>query len=426
MARRREEGTPSPWRFVPILYFLQGLPLFVVQELATNFFTKMGVALGDIGGWMSLLRTPWTIKALWSPLVEVRSTKRAWIRVCQAAIFAGLCATALGAASTSFLPWTLGALVFVAFASATFDIAADGFYILALDERRQAAFVGVRSVFYRVAGWFTLSALMLVAGALERTHSQSVTWRAVFFAAAAAYGAGALVSAIVLPRPPRDVLGNAATWPPFVPILRAYFRRERIGAILAFILLYRLPESMISVYSGPFLLSPENGGLGLSSEQVGWIKGTVGLGALIAGGLLGGALIARNGIRRSFWPMVIAMNVPNVLYVWAAAARPGPWPIGGLVAIDQFGYGFGFAAYMVYLMYLTQGERYPAAHYAISTALMSAAVQVANWISGEIVRSVDFERFFQIVCLCSVPGMLTLLFIPMDRDDLKVAPTEPA
>lgn len=411
---------------MPILYFLQGLPLFVVQELSTNFFTKMGVALGDIGGWMSVLRTPWTIKALWSPIVEVRSTKRTWILASQAAIFVGLCAVALGAASSAFLPWTLGALAFLAFTSATFDIAADGFYILALDEERQAAFVGVRSVFYRVAGWFTLSALMLLAGALERTHSQAVTWRAVFFAAAAAYGACALVSSFVLPRPVRDVRDTVSTWPPFGPILRAYFQREKIVAILAFILLYRLPEAMISVYSGPFLLATEKGGLGLSSQQVGWIKGTVGLGALIAGGLLGGALIARNGIRRSFWPMVIAMNAPNLLYVWAAAVRPGPWPIGGLVAIDQFGYGFGFAAYLVYLMYLTQGERYPAAHYAISTALMSGAVQVANWISGVIVSAVDFERFFQIVCLCSLPGMLTLLFIPMDRDDLHTAPVEPA
>jgi PAT family beta-lactamase induction signal transducer AmpG len=443
MSAPERPASKSPWSFVPVLYFLQGVPSGVINEMSTAYFTQMGVGLQELGRWPALLRLPWTLKPLWSPFVDTRSTKRRWVIATQAAVSVGLLACAAGTSAERSIALALAAFAFIALASATHDIAADGFYILALDPKSQARFVGVRTLFFRLATLFCGGTLLQLAGRLQASGlSIALAWRIVFLCAALVFGICALVNAWAMPRPASDVPSrsdaprsgatpsHSATHddgarPRFVEVIGAYFRQPRLVSILAFILLYRLGESMISAFSTPFLLKPAlEGGLGVSIEAVGWLKGTVGLAALTAGGLLGGVVISRYGIKRCFWPMVLAMNLPNGFYVWAAIEPPSRFFLGALIAVDQFGYGFGFSAYLVYLMFLSRGRPFPTAHYAISTGLMALSALSVSYFCGDIVASVGFRWFFVIVCLASVPGMLTLFFIPMEGEDLHTAPAD--
>jgi PAT family beta-lactamase induction signal transducer AmpG len=417
----------GPWGFVPVLYFLQGIPYFFVETVSTTLFKRLDVPIGAIGHWSSLLLLPWTLKPLWSPLVDTRATKRGWIVASQILVVAGMALLARALAGSEIVGWCVVFCAWIAIFSATHDIACDGFYLLALDERKQAAFVGVRSAAYRLARIFVTGGVVKIAGVLETRYGDVPrAWMHALCAGAVAYAIGTAWNAFAMPRPSQDGPVSrirGASGPPFVDALASYFRAPRIGAVIAFIVLYRFGESMLTRMSSPFLLSArDEGGLALTTEQVADALGTIGAVALVVGGIAGGYVIARIGLRRSLWPMVIAMHAPNLLYAWAAFAQPSLGAVKAVIAVEQLGYGFGFSAYMVYLMMVSQGSRWPTTHYAISTGIMGLAAQCAGWISGDLAQSVGFRGFFVLVCLCSIPGMLTLFFIPLDAPRPASAP----
>jgi PAT family beta-lactamase induction signal transducer AmpG len=502
----------SPWKFVPSLYFLQGLPNVIVTTLSVTMYKTLGVPNDQIALWTSLIAWPWTVKMLWGPLVDNTATKRFWILAMQACIIAVLGLLAFAVPSSAFFPLTLGGFFLIAFLSATHDIAADGFYILSMPEERQAFFVGVRSAFFRLAMIFGPGVLVILAGRIGGTdlnnRGQIVNgWVTALVIGAAVYALGWLVHLWTLPKPAEDIprepfqlqlvllrfaqvllmlvaaviaiqllviplqplfgvpqdsvfwpvtggdhsqnvwqvpAGLAvvalATWSTYRlfedigmgPAAKEYIGQNRVQAVLAFILFYRFGESMISKMSTPFLLDPvEKGGLGVTAEQSGTISGTLGVIALTVGGILGGALIAKHGIKKCLWPMVLSLNVPNLLYVWAAFTKPGLVGVGAVIAIDQLGYGFGFSAYMVYLMFISQGSKFQTSHYAISTGLMALGAMLAGIVSGKLQVAFansdptnGYAWFFVAVCLCTIPGMLTLFFIPLDKADIKSAPID--
>ena len=413
---------------MPVLYFLQGIPYFVVDTATTIFFKRLEVPVDAIGHWSSLLTLPWTLKPLWSPLVDMRAKKRTWIVATQTLAVAAMGALARAATASDAVMWCVVCCASIALFSATHDIACDGFYLLALDEKQQAAFVGVRSAAYRLARIFVAGAIVKLAGALEaRYASVPRAWMTALGALAAVYALGAVWNALAMPRPPGDgpagreagdgaaaAHASATQRPPFLEALGSYFRQPRIGAVIAFIVFYRFGESMLTKMAPAFLLSRrDEGGLGFTTEEVGDAIGTLGVIALVAGGILGGYWISRRGLKRSLWPMVIAMHAPNLLYAWAAFAVPSRGAVLAIIGVEQLGYGFGFSAYMVFLMAISRASRWPTTHYAISTGLMGLAALLAGFISGDIVKSVGFGGFFVAVCACSLPGMLTLFFVPL-------------
>lgn len=419
MSEPESRRARSPWGFVPVLYFLQGIPYFFVDTVSTTFFKRLEVPIETIGHWSSLLTLPWTLKPLWSPLVDLHGQKRAWIVAAQILVIAGMAALALSVTGSEVVMWSLVCCAWIALFSATHDIACDGFYLLALDEKNQAGFVGVRSAAYRLARIFVTGGVVKLAGSLEgRFGDVPRAWMMALGTGGAVYALGVAWNAWAMPRPAADrpVRKEAgASGPPFVEALASYFREPGIVPVIAFIVLYRFGESMLVKMSSPFLLSTvEEGGLGLSTAQVGDALGTIGALALITGGILGGVVISRAGLRRCLWPMVIAMHAPNLLYAWAAFAQPSHAAVVGVIAVEQLGYGFGFSAYMVYLMFVSKRSRWPTTHYAISTGIMGLAALLAGYISGDIVKALGFPGFFVVVCLCSIPGMLTLFFIPLD------------
>jgi PAT family beta-lactamase induction signal transducer AmpG len=398
------------WRWIPTLYFAQGIPYVVVMMLAVVMYKNLAISNTAIALYTSWLYLPWVIKPLWSPLVELFGRKRAWIVALQFTLGVALALVAMTLPAPFFFRATLAVLWLMAFASATHDIAADGFYLFALNPQRQAAFVGVRSTFYRLAMIAGQGGLVWLAGALiDRWDDPVRAWQAVFAALAGAFIAVAAWHAWALPRPAADAPAVPATgrpWHDGATIFAAFFRRPDIGRILAFLLLYRFAEAQLLKLVAPFLLDArDTGGLALTNQQVGLYYGTAGVIALTLGGLLGGWLVSRHGLRRLLWPLALALNVPNVLYVLLAATLPTSSAlIVGALAVEQFGYGLGFTAYLIFMMRVAEGP-HRTAHYAICTGFMALGMMLPGMAAGWLQETLGYRAFFIWVCLATLPAL---------------------
>lgn len=415
------DAARSPWRFVPTLYFAEGVPYILVNSVSVVLYKRLGVDNTAIAFWTSLLYLPWVAKMLWSPAVDSRGTKRGWILGTQLGLTACLAALAVGIGLPSAFAVTLAVFWLAALVSATHDIAADGFYLYALGEREQALFVGVRTLFYRAAMIFGSGFLVFLAGRLEtRLGAVPRAWSLAFAIAAGLFGLLLLWHRFALPRPAGDApraRRGAEPGAGWGRIFAAWFRQRRAAAILAFILLFRLGEALLLKLAAPFLLDDRaQGGLGFSTAQVGLAYGTLGLGSLILGGIAGGWLIARFGLRRMLWPLALVLNVPHAAYLYMAHAQPGPALAYPLVAVEQLGYGLGTTAFMVVLMRASRGE-HRTSHYAIATGFMALGMMLPGMISGAVQAALGYRAFFLLVLLLGLPGLATLPFLPRFADE---------
>lgn len=408
----------SPWRFVPSLYFAEGLPYVLINTVSVILYKRMGLDNDSIAFWTSSLYLPWVIKMLWGPLVDMRSTKRDWVLATQLAMGLCLALAALSLRTDGFFFISLIAFAAGAFISATHDIAADGFYMLGLTNEDQALFVGIRTTFYRLAMIFGSGLIVYLAGEFEAvTGDVPQSWMNALSAPAFIFVLLFMYHKFALPSPAADAerKSGEAKQDSFIEIISSYFRQERIWALITFILFYRFAEAMMLKLVTPFMLDPlETGGLGLSTKQVGLVYGTVGLICLISGGILGGWLISKYGLRKCIWPMAFILHLPDLVFVYMSLAQPHISVVFPLVALEQFGYGLGFTAFTVYLMYSARG-RYKTSHFAISTGIMALGMMVPGAISGKIQMAVGYQTFFLIVMLMTIPGLLTVLFIPKDE-----------
>ncbi len=413
--------TRSPWGWVPSLYFAQGLPYVTVMSLSVVLYKNLGISNTDIALYTSWLNLPWVIKPLWSPLAELFGTKRAWIAVLQFFIGAALAGVALTIPTDRVFQLSLAVLWLMAFASASHDIAADGFYMLALPQHQQAALVGVRSTFYRLANIAGQGGLIYLAGELtERTGSAVTAWGWVFWALAALFTLLATWHALLLPRPASDVRGPgfAAARGLVVEIFAvfaSFFRKPGIAVILGFLLLYRFPEAQLLKLASPFLLDAvDQGGLGLSTKAVGLAYGIVGIAALTLGGLVGGWVISRIGLKRALWPLVAAMHLPNVAFLLLALTHPTDLiVISAALAVEQFGYGLGFTAYLMFMIHVADGPQ-KTSHYAICTGFMALGMMIPGMWSGWLQDHIGYVPFFAWVLVAAVPSvaMAALIKIP--------------
>lgn len=417
------DGSPAnssrPWRWVPTLYFSQGIPYIAAMTLSVVMYKNLGVSNTDIALYTSWLYLPWVIKPLWSPLVDLCRTKRFWIVSLQFVVGAALAAVALTVPGPAYFQATLAMFWLLAFSSATHDIAADGFYLLALPTHQQAAFVGVRSTFYRLAMIAGQGGLVWFAGWLQtRTGDVVQAWSLVFGTLAGFFVLAALYHLLVLPRPAGDrrTTGAERLAAGYFATLGSFFRQREILIILGYLLLYRLAEAQLVKLTTPFLLDGrEIGGLGLTTEQVGIVYGTVGIVALTLGGLLGGYVVSQRGLKRMLWPMILAMHAPNVVYVLLAWWQPGQlWLTGSAVAVEQFGYGFGFTAYLLYMMYVAERGPHPTAHYALCTGFMALGMMLPGMAAGWIQEHIGYTNFFIWVCLATLPSMALTALLKID------------
>ena len=417
------ETTPkqiSPWRWIPTLYFGQGIPYVVVMTLSVIMYKNLGLSNTDIALYTSWLYLPWVIKPLWSPVVDMFKTKRYWIVALQLVIGASLALVALTIPTAHFFQITLAVFWLMAFSSATHDIAADGFYMLALKQHEQAAFVGVRSTFYRIAMIAGQGGLVFLAGEISaQTGNVALAWSIIFFILAGMFITLFVYHRFVLPVPASDrpLLhdGQTDVVAGFVSTFTAFFKRPDIFVVLAFLLLFRFGEAQALKLVAPFLLDPTGkGGLALTTSQVGLVYGTIGVLALTLGGLLGGYAISRHGLKRWIWPMLLSVHLPNLAFVFLAYALPSNvYVIATAIAVEQFGYGFGFAAYLLFMIMVADGA-HKTAHYAICTGFMALGMMLPGMASGWIQTQLGYQHFFIWVCIATLPSLIVTAFVKID------------
>ncbi len=412
----------NPWSWVPSLYFAEGLPNVLVTGVAAVMYMQMGLTDTELALYTGWLNLPWIIKPLWSPFIDLLRTKRWWILTMQVLIGAALAGVAFTLNTPSWFQMSMCCFFIMAFASATHDISADGFYMIDLDEHTQTYFVGIRNTFYRLAVIFGNGVLVAIPGILQVyfRNQTAFTWSLVFYGLAALFIALWLYHSYALPRPAADSRRSetaAEVWEGLKETLLSFFTKfpaNKTLVVIVFLLMYRFPEALLNTMTKTFLMRPNaDGGLGLAPAEYGLAYGTVGLIGLTLGGILGGILVSRDGMKRWLWPLVCAITLPDVVYIYLAYAMPSASTSGGLTLIstclfvEQFGYGLGFTVLTLCMLYYSQGA-FKTSHYAICTGISYLGLMLPGMVSGWMKDAVGYQTFFIIVmATCSLTFLVT-------------------
>ena len=415
----------SPWAWVPTLYFAQGLPYVAVMTISVIMYKRLGISNTDIALYTSWLYLPWVIKPFWSPFVDLLKTKRWWVVTMQMLVGAGLAGVAFTLPTDFFFQASLAVFWLVAFSSATHDIAADGYYMLALEPHEQAFFVGIRSTFYRISTIAGQGILVMIAGALETSTGKiPMSWSITFFIMAGLFIAFCICHSFLPPNPALDTPSVTVTasnlMKEFFATFASFFKKKQVAIAILFMLFYRFPEAQLVKLITPFLIDPrEVGGLGLTTTEIGLTYGTIGIIGLTIGGILGGILASRGGLKKWLWPMALIISLPNIAFVYLASVQPESfWVINLCVFIEQFGYGFGFTAYMLYMIYFSDGE-HKTAHYAICTAFMALGMMLPGMAAGWLQEQLGYENFFIWVMICCIGTLVVTAFLKVDPNFAK-------
>ena len=414
-----------PWFWIPTLYFSEGLPYFAIVVLSTFMYKSFGLSNTEIAFYTAWFYLPWVIKPLWSPFVDLYRTKRFWVIAMQLILGAGLAGMAMVLPLDNYLKYSLVFFWLLAFSSATHDIAADGYYMQVLDKGQQAFFVGIRSTFYRIAMITGQGLIVILAGKLENIYDVKTAWQLTMALLSIILIGVALYHVLILPKEVvvTEKLSSGSKQNPikgYLEVFKSFFAKQHISVFIAFILLYRLGEAQLTKIASLFMLDDRSvGGLGLSTEAVGFIYGTVGVAALVTGGILGGIMVSRHGLKAWIWWMALAINLPNMVYIYMAYKIPqNTVLIQTLVAIEQFGYGFGFTAFMMYLIYIAEGN-FKTAHYAIATGFMAMGMMIPGMVSGWIQDKLGYPDFFIWVMIATLPAFYVISRIPLEKDFAK-------
>ncbi len=488
--------TRNPWAWVPSLYFTEAIPYVMVMSVSVMMYKNLNVSNSDIAFFTSLLYFPWFLKFLWGPFIDMFKTKRFWTITMELIVGVTLLGIALSLTTSTYWSLTLIVFALMAFASATHDIAADGLYMLSLEQQQQSAFVGVRSTFYRIATVVGSGLLVVIAGQLSTSFGYKSAWAIVFVIAGVLFFLLFTYHKLILPYPKEDVgsfgsmqlsknqigflfggflvfavifyltflllssllslFGIISPWKtiastillvlivvvlfrtyvasfvlkyekseskneillPFIEFLKAFvvfMQKKDIWSILGFLLFFRFAEAQLVKLVQPFLLDPRTkGGLGLSTSEVGIVYGTVGIIALTVGGLIGGYVISKKGMKWWLWPMVIVMHSPDLVFVYLSQNQPENFLLINLaVAFEQFGYGFGFTAYMMYMIMISQGE-HKTAHFAICTGIMALGMMLPGMYSGALQEQIGYSNFFLWVILSTIPGFIVAALVKIE------------
>lgn len=416
-------------RWIPTLYFAEGFPNVIVSVIAAIMYKRLamngelsGMGNSEIALIVSWLYLPWVIKPFWSPIVDVMKSKRWWILAMQLLLGTAFAGVAFMIPSPSVVQWTLAFFWLAAFASATHDIAADGYYMHQLDTHQQTLYVGIRSTFYRISTMAGQGLLLMLAGNLEAFLRNPVkAWSYTFWFAAALFFLLYLYHRTSLPHPPTDTnkaqLDSRNILRDIAVSIVTFVRKPHFVIAVIFLLLYRFPEALLVRICPLFMLdTPEAGGLALTTSQIGWVQGTIGVVGLTLGGIMGGIAVSRDGFKRWLWPMVFAISVPNAIYIFFAY-----WQITSIsiiatgVFIEQLGYGFGFTAYMLYMLHFSKGE-HQTTHYALCTGLMAISLMVPGSFAGWLQLQMGYLNFFiLIMLLCPITALVAAkIKIPHD------------
>jgi PAT family beta-lactamase induction signal transducer AmpG len=410
----------TPWFWIPLLNFASGLPYAVIISVSVIMYKNLGISNEDIGVYTSLLYLPWVIKPLWSPFIELNGTKRKWFLSMQLLISIAFILVGFTIPTNGFFMMTLAIFWVAAFASASNDIASDGFYLLALKKEQQSFFLGIRSTFYRLSLLAGNGLIVLFAGYLEHKYGDNTkAWSYTMIAVGLLMTLITIYNFFFTPKTEINAVEDKEAHhnQNFATVFASFFRKKQIGLVLAFILVFRLGESQLLKMLSPFLLDPKaSGGMGLDTEAVGIIYGTFGVGALTLGGILGGIAISKQGLTKWMLPMFLAMHLPIIGFILLAFFHPTSiYYIYAVVILEQFGYGFGFTAFMMYLIHVAEGES-KTAHYALATGFMAMGMMLPGMLSGYIQQYLGYQNFFIWVLIATIPGLILSRFLIFPKD----------
>lgn len=407
-----------PWYWIPVLNFASGFPYVIIISVSVLMYKNLGISNEDIGLYTSLLYLPWVIKPLWSPFIDLYGTKRNWFITMQLLISIAFLIVGFIIPTSHFFVLSLAVFWVAAFASASNDVASDGFYMLALRKEQQSFFLGIRSTFYRASMLTGNGLIILLAGYLEhRFGNNQQAWSYTMIFVGIVMTILTVYNYFATPKAELPIAVGQEEEKNFSKVFISFFKKKQIVLILAFILLFRLGESQLLKMLTPFLVDPINsGGMGLETEDVGIIYGTFGLIALTIGGILGGIVISRDGLGKWMLPMILAMHLPIIGFVLLSHFHPSSVVYIYLTVIaEQFGYGFGFAAFMMYLIYVADGES-KTSHYSIATGFMALGMMLPGMVSGYIQDYLGYGNFFIWVFIATVPGLILSRFLIFPKD----------
>jgi MFS transporter, PAT family, beta-lactamase induction signal transducer AmpG len=410
----------NPWTWIPSLYFTQGIPYVVAMTVAVIMYKRFGISNADIALYTSWLYLPWVIKPFWSPFVDILKNKRWWIVTMQMLIGGGLATMVFCINGPYYFQLSLSLLWLIAFSSATHDIAADGFYMIELNDSQQSFYVGIRNLFYRLSMISGQGLLVVIAGYFEkRILDIHLAWSYTFLLLGVLYLLLFVYHKYKLPNPEKTGLTKRKNVSEVAKdcfhTFTAFFKKDNIYIALTFMLLYRLGEALLAKMVSPFLLDDRNvGGLGLSTQEVGIVYGTVGVISLALGGIVGGILVSKHGLKFWLWPMAFSITLPHLAFLFLSWVTPtNILIINFAVGVEQFGYGFGFTAYMLYLIYFSQGEN-KTAHYAICTGFMALGMMIPGMVAGKLQEWLGYKDFFTLVMICAIPTLAIIPFIKIE------------
>ncbi|AGB28213.1 MULTISPECIES: MFS transporter [Prevotellaceae] len=420
---RHTPGSPSrsPWLWVPSLTFSDSLPSVAVMTISVILYKQLGLSNAAITFYTSWLYLPWVLKPVWSPFIDLVKTKRTWILAMEVLIGAAFGGIAFTIPTSLWLQGSLFFFWLMAFAGASHCVAADGFYMLGLNGHQQAGFMGIRTLFDRLATIFGQGILVMIAGNLQVIFRNSISysWSLMFYGVTGLFLALWLWHSHALPYAREDVRRsyiNARTiWSGFLDTFRSFFTKPQVVYAVLFILFFRMPEGLLSKVSELFLIDAgHNGGLGLSPQEYGLVQGTVGIIGIALGGILGGVVASRDGLRRWLWPMVFAFMLPEVVYVFLSYTLPSSLlVVNACVFVEQFGYGFGLTAYMLYLIYYSRGE-FKTSHYALASAMMFLSMMLPGVLAGTLQEQMGYRHFFIFTLVSCIVMVLVTAFLKID------------
>ena len=409
----------KPWFWIPLLNFASGFPYAIIISVSVIMYKSLGITNEDIGVYTSLLYLPWVIKPLWSPFIDLYATKRKWFLAMQLVIAIAFLIVGLTIPMSNFFVLSLAIFWVAAFASASNDVASDGFYMLALAKEQQSFFLGIRSTFYRLSMLTANGLIVILGGFLEQKYGdKSKAWSYTMIIVALVMAFLTIYNFFTTPKVEETkVTAGTENKQSFGVVFKTFFQKKQIGIILAFILLFRLGESQLLKMLTPFLIDEKiKGGMGLTTEDVGIIYGTFGVAALVIGGILGGIAISKGGLGKWMLPMFLAMHLPIIGFILLSHFHPGSiYYIYATVIAEQFGYGFGFAAFMMYLIYVADGES-KTSHYSIATGFMALGMMLPGMLSGFIQEYLGYGNFFIWVFLATIPGLILSRFLIFPPD----------
>ena len=418
-----KKNSRNPWAWIPTLYFAEGLPNVIVTVLSVVMYMQLGLTDAEVGLYTGWLALPWVIKPLWSPFIDLLKTKRWWVLTMQALIGAALAGIAFSLPTAFWFQATMCFFFLIAFCSATHDISADGFYMIELDEPNQTKFVGLRNTFYRLAIIFVNGFLVMLAGVLQVMFRNQIrfSWALIFYGLAGIFIGLWLYHSRLMPTPKEDVQ-TERTVDEVTHELKNMFRtfftkfgeRETV-IVMLFLLFYRFPEALLNTMTKTFILRPNSqGGLGMSPQEYGLANGTVGLIGLLLGGIIGGILVSRDGMKKWLWPMVCAITLPDAVYIYLSySLNSDIVMVSSCLFVEQFGYGLGFTVLTLYMLFYSQGK-FKTSHYSICTGISYLGLMLPGMVSGYLKDILGYRHFFIVVMACCVITFLVTVYLKID------------